>query len=168
MNKTMPARCATPLLATANEYQTPDTVFSKEFQDLCSFAMDQALVIEKASQATAASLNSYAIDFYKSSLWFAPAFNDLLDMAAQNLAFCMELQMNWLTLLTPYASSMASNSGNQVQATGDELARSMDVAIGERFAAPGSTVMSVSNRQIRPTLEVSESAADIAMRARAA
>ena len=100
MNKTMPARCATPLLATANEYQTPDTVFSKEFQDLCSFAMDQALVIEKASQATAASLNSYAIDFYKSSLWFAPAFNDLLDMAAQNLAFCMELQMNWLTLLT--------------------------------------------------------------------
>lgn len=130
--------------------------------------MDQALAIEKASEATVVSLNSCAINLYKSSLWSAPAFSDLLDMVAQILAFSMELQMNWLTLLTPHASSqMASSSGSQAQATGDELAHSMDVAIGERFTAPSSTVASISGGHSHPTVEVPENNMDIAMGARA-
>jgi hypothetical protein len=170
MNKTMPASRTTPFLATASECQTPDVGFPGDFQDLCSFAMDQALAVERASEATVVSLNSCAIDLYKSSLSFAPAFSDLLDIVAQTLAFSMELQMYWLTLLAPHASSqVASSSGSQAQATGDELAHTMEVAIGERLRAPSSTVTSVSSGQAQPNKkeEVPESGMYIAMRARA-
>lgn len=115
----------------------PNAGFPVDFQDLCSFAMDQALGIQKASMATVVSFNSSVLDIYKSSLWFTPVFGNLFDMVFQAVACSMELQMNWLTLLAPHASSMvASDVGGKShpKAKADVLAHSMDIAIGERAA----------------------------------
>ena len=78
--------------------------FPGHFQDLCSFAMDQAIGIEKASLTTLVSLNSSVLDFYKNAFWYPPVFSDLLDAAARSLALSMEMQMNWLTLMAPLAT----------------------------------------------------------------
>jgi hypothetical protein len=57
---------------------------------------------------------------------------------------------------------------SQPQPTPDELAYSMDIAIGERFTvAPSSTVESNSDRQASPTAEGPESNMEIAIGARA-
>jgi hypothetical protein len=84
-------------------------------------------------------LNSCMPKIYRIAFLFAP----VPDTAAQAFASCMELQQNWLALLAPYVfshvSTAASNSGSQAQPTADELAHYMDIAIGERFTAPGMT-----------------------------
>lgn len=144
--------------------------FPGDFQVLCSFAMDQALGIEEASLSTAFVLNSYAIDICKNAFWFAPIVGNLLDMAAQSVACSMELQKNWLTLLAPHAllhpatphSRVASTSGGQAQPTAEELACSMDIAIGARLIAPSS-----SDNQAHSIEEVPENDMDIAIGARA-
>jgi hypothetical protein len=139
--KTIPASNAALSLVPANEGQTPNAGFPDDFQDLCSLAMDQAIGIEKASLTTVIRLNSSVIDIYKNAFWFAPVFGDLLDTAAKSFAFCMELQMNWLTMMVPHANEVA---------------------------APSSTVASSSGSQAPPTAEVPESDLDIAIGAQAA
>ena len=64
----------------------------------------------------------------------APVFGHLLLMASRAFAFSMEFQMNWLTLPAPHASSHVATLGRQAQPTADELAYSMDIAIGEPSA----------------------------------
>jgi hypothetical protein len=138
--------------------------------------MDHALGIEQASLATVVSLNSSVLDIYKSSLWFTPVLGNLLDMVSQAVACSMELQMSWLTLMAPFASShvaaagstVASSSGSQAQPTADELAYSMDIAIGPQFTAPASAVTSISAGKARPKADVLERSMDIAVGARAA
>ena len=140
---TKTARSAPLSFAAADEGQTQNAGFPVDFQDLCSRAMDRALGIEKASLSTVVSLNSSVLDIYETSLWFTPVFSNLLDMVSQAVACSMKLQMNWLTLLAPYAlshgaareSTLATNSGRQAEPTADVLERSMDIAIGMRKAA---------------------------------
>jgi hypothetical protein len=155
---------ASSALVLANKGQTPNVEFPSDFQDLCSLAMDQAMGIEKASLTTVVRLNSSVIDIYKNAFWFAPVFGDLLDTAAKSFAFCIELQMNWLTMMMPHASS----SESQAESPAEELAHSMDIAIGERDTTRSNTVMSISGSQAQPTAEVPERNMETAMRARAA
>jgi hypothetical protein len=175
--KTIPASNAALSLVPANEAQTLNAEFPGDFQDLCSLALDQAIGIEKASLTTVVRLNSSVIDIYKNAFWFAPVFGDLLDTAAKSFAFCIELQMNWLTMLVPHAneesetllrvaapdSTLVSSAGSQAAPTAEELAHSMDIATGAQFEVPSHTVV-----QAQPTAEVSESDLDSAIGARAA
>jgi hypothetical protein len=103
-------------------------------------------------------LNSCVVDIYKNSLWFEPAFGNFLDIASQAIASSMELQMNGLIMLTPLFLSHASagSSGNQSQPAAEELAASIDIAIGAQFTVSGSTVETISGAQARPVKEVEE------------
>jgi hypothetical protein len=166
---TQTARSAPLSFVAANEDQI------KNFQDLCSFAMDQALGIEKASLSTVVTLNSCVLDIYREALRYTPVFGNLFDLAAQAVACSIELQMNWLTLLAPQhvatpGSTVASNSGRQNNPTDEDLAHSMDIAIGERFVEPSSTVTSISRGHVqrKAKAEVLERSLDIAIGARKA
>jgi hypothetical protein len=92
-------------------------------------------------------------------------FGNLIDMASRALAFSMELQMNWFTLLAPHASSRVATQGRQVQPAADELAYSMDIAIGAQFEVPSHTVAGSSGMQAQPTEKTPKS--NIAIGARA-
>ncbi len=132
---TQTARSAPRSFVAANEDQIQNAGLPVDFQDLCAFAMDQALGIEKASLSTVVSLNSSVLDFYQEALRFNPVFGNLIDMVSQAVACSIELQMNWLSLLAPYDSStVAGTSGGETQPTPDDLAHSMDIAIGARAA----------------------------------
>jgi hypothetical protein len=166
-----------PFLMTAHEGKTPNAGVPIDLQNLCNFGMDRATEIEKASQATVVCLNSCVLDIYKNAFWFAPEVGTLFDTAAESFAFCMESQMNWLDQLASLALSgvctVASSSGSrQAQPTSEVLAHSMDIAIGERFTAPRSTVTSISGGQAKPQRKVKaavlEHSMDIAIGARAA
>jgi hypothetical protein len=158
MNKPIPASHATPFLLEANKCQTPNAGFPGDFQDLCSFAMDQALAMEKASQATVVSFNSCMLDIFGNSL----------EMTAKSFAFCMELQINWLNMFSPYAFShvaavgdtVTTNYGKQDEPRAEALAHDMDIAIGE-FAVPESNSVTTISGSTR------ESSMDMAMSARA-
>ena len=159
---TKTARSAPLSRVAANAGQTQNAGFPGDFQDLFSFGMDQAIEIQKASLSTVVCLNSCAIDIYQNAFWFAPVLSNLFDAAAQSFTFCMELQLNWLTLLIP-ASHAASPSSSA-----EELAHSMDIAIGEQATATASssTVASSSGTQAQPKAEVLETDMDIAIGAR--
>ncbi len=166
---TQTARNAPLSFVAANEAQAKNAEFL-DFQDLCSRVMDQALGIEKAALSTAVSLNSCALDIYQDALWFTPVFGTLFDTVFQALTSMEELQMYWFTLLAPQhvatpSSAVAGNSGTKAQPSADVLAHSMDIAIGERFTAPGSTVTSISGGQTqpKPKADVLERSMDIAI-----
>jgi hypothetical protein len=57
----------------------------------------------------------------------------------------------------------ASNSGSQDQTTPDELAYSMDITLGERFTAPGSTVATSSGIPAQPKAEELAQSMDVAI-----
>ncbi len=152
MNTRMPNSNAALSPVPAN--QDPSHAgFSGDFQDLCSFGMDQALGLEQVSLVAVANLNLCALDIYKNALWSNPVFGNFLDITSQVLAFSLEMQMNCLSLLAPHAwvpvSTVAEGSGPHAA----ELERSMDIAIGERFT-PAGAVTSISDR--RPRTEVPE------------
>jgi hypothetical protein len=153
--RTIAARSA-PLFPVADESQIPETGFSVEFQDLYSYAMDQALGVQKESLVPVVGVNSCLLDIYKKALWLTPTFGNHLDMA-QALGLSMEVQMSWLALLvrhvTSHVSTVVSSSGCRDRMTPDELAYSMDIALGERFTAPGSTVASSSGSPAQPKAE---------------
>jgi len=157
---TRTARSSPPSLAAVKIAQTPDARLYAEFQDLCIFAMDQALEIENASFDVAVCLNSCLMDICKNA-FFAPVLGNLSNAAAQALASCVELQVNYLTLLIPGSHRLAGPSPSA-----EELAHCMDIAIGERFIASGSAVASRSRRRAQPEAEVSETDMDIAIGAR--
>ncbi len=139
-NRTMPAN---------NDATSANAV---DYQEQCSLGMDQAIGIEKASLSTGVRLDSCLVD--KKASWFAPV-GKLFKTAAQTIGFCMEMRRSWLSLLAPHALShvrtVASNSSSQSQPSPDELAYSMDIAIGaQHVAAPRSTVASSSVRKAQP------------------
>jgi hypothetical protein len=141
-NRTMPANSAAPAANTV------------DFQDPCGLAMDRAIGIEKAS-----------LDIKKKASWFAPV-GILFKAATQAIASCIKLQLNWLTVRVPHAlahvSTVASNSSRQAQPTPDELAYSMDTAIGERFTASSNADEGGSGSHSQPTARVPESSMGIA------
>jgi hypothetical protein len=155
-----------PRIMPANS-PPPIAGFPGHFQDLCSFAMDQAIGIEKVSLTTFVSLNSSLIDIYKSAFCCSPVFSDLVDTAAKSLALSMEMQMNWLSMMLPpatgslrVASSVDDPPARPVE---DELADSMDVAIGADVASPVSTVSSISDNRSRRPEEKREKDMDVAI-----
>jgi hypothetical protein len=160
----------------ANKGKAPNAGVPVDYQNLCYFGLDRATEIEKASLATVVCPNSCVLDIYKNAFWFAPEVGTLFDSAAESFAFCMELQMNWLQLAAlalSGVSTVASSSGrSQVRPTAEVLAQSMDIAIGERFTAPHSTVTSISSGRAQPQRKVKaavlEHSMDIAIGAKAA
>ena len=154
--RTMPASNGKLFLMAANQGQSPNAGFPAVSRDVRSREIDQAME-EKASPLMVVRLNSYVLDIYKNAFMFAPAFGYLLDTAAGTL----------LNVAAP-SSTVAGSSRGQAQPTAEELAHSMDIAIGERFIAPSSTVTSISGGQAQPTEEVPESSMEIAIAARAA
>ncbi len=129
--------------------------FIVDLPDLFSLAMDQAIGIEKASPAAVVRLNSDAVDQYVNSLRLSPALGDLFNTAAQAFASYMELQMRLLTLMASYVSdTVECISDMQAQLTPEVLERSMDTAIGQRFAVPLSVVASISATDNAPRLIV--------------
>jgi hypothetical protein len=143
--RTIAARSA-PFLPAAETDRgtTAEVLFSTAFPDWFSHAMDQALGIEKPSLAPIVGLNSCLFDIYKNALWFTPAFGNHSEMMSQALACVMEFQMKCFTLLPPQTTRAvnASNFRSETQPTEEELARSMDVALGERFTESTSIVAS--------------------------
>ncbi len=122
-----------------------------DFQDQCSLGMDQAIGIEKDFLPTGVRLD-FCVD--KKTSWFAPV-GKLFNVAAQAIGFCMEMRRSWRSLLAPQAlshvSTAASNPNRQSHPSPDELAYSMDIAIGpQHVAAPRSTAASRSVRIAEP------------------
>lgn len=157
--RTIAARSAPLSFVGANGGQTPEAGFTADFQDLFDLGMKQIVC-----------LNSCMLEISRNAFLFTSVPGNLFDTADESFAFCMELQQNWLAMLMPRASSLvASSSGSQAQPTPDELAHYMDIAIGERFTAPGRTFASSSGRQAKQTAkaqttaEVPERSIDIAI-----
>jgi hypothetical protein len=120
--------------------------------------MDRAMGIEKASLATVVRLNSCACEIYQNALWGAPVFGNLFGPAANALAFYVELQMHWLTMMMPHANGSAESllqvtapgstvaSSSDQQPTAEVLEQCMDIAIGG-LETPSSTIASSSGEQ---------------------
>jgi hypothetical protein len=170
--RTVAARSAPLSFVAANEDQTPNAGFSVDFQDLCSLAMDQALGIEKESLVPVVDFNSCLLDIYKNALWFTPIFGNHPGMASQALAFSVEMQMSWLTLLAPHAlshvSTVTSSSSSQDQPNEEELAQSMDIALGERFTASSRMLACTSGKHAQSELEPVAQSMDVAIGERVA
>jgi hypothetical protein len=170
--RTVAARSAPLSFVAANEDQTLNAGFPVDFQDLCSLAMDQALGIEKESLAPVVGFNSCLLDLYQNAFCIAPVLSNLSDAAAQVFASCVELQMGLIALLAPntlsHVSTVASSSRSQDQTTPDELAYSMDIALGERFAAASRMDASNSGRQAQPKAEELAQSMDVAIGERVA
>ena len=139
---TAPARSAKLFLVASNEGHTPNAEIPDDSLRLWSLGMEQAIEIEKVSLATLACLNSCTIEIFKNAWWFAPV------------------------LVPGVSRTVESSSGGQP--TEDELAYAMDIAIGEQYTVPRSTVTSISSGQAQPTEELPESGMEIAIMARAA
>lgn len=99
--------------------------------------MDQALGLENAPPDSTVHLNTCVLDHDWTTSWHSAVVSELLDVARHACAFSVELQMNWLRLVAPYARLcwMSTRSrGRQAQPTAEALERSMDVALGVRAA----------------------------------
>jgi hypothetical protein len=120
--------------------------------------MDQALGIEKASLTPVGGVNSCPPDLYKNALWFTPIYGNHPGMASKALAFSMEMQMSWLTLLAPHAlshvSKVTSSSSSQAQLNEEELAFSMDIALGERVAPPSRMVAKPEAEAVAQSMDI--------------
>jgi hypothetical protein len=133
---------------TSSIRQSPDAGNHTDLQDLCQLAISQAFEIEKASLAAVVRLNSSVLDSCNNLFWCAPPFGNLQEAASQVIACCIELQMNWLNLLTPHASSGRTvESGSRIPPA-EVLEHSMDVAIGAHHVVPGSGLAIVAGNQV--------------------
>jgi hypothetical protein len=162
---TRTARSAPLPLAAAKT--SPNAGFPGDFQDLCSLAMDQALGIEKESLTPVVSFNSYSLDLYKSAFCIVPVLSNFSDMATHAFASCVELQMGLIALLAPHplsqVSTVTSCSSSQDQPNEEELAFSMDVALGERFAASSRMLACTSGKHAQPEEEAVAQSMDVAI-----
>lgn len=145
--KAKTVRSTSPFAFAANHDQPRAAGFAVDFQDLCAQEMDRALGIHKASLDSAVQMHSCAmemyqvLDLYNHASWFQPALAAVIGAAAESFArcmqlhaHCMEIHRTWLTLLAPYLLSYreASSFLHEAEATAEELAYHMDIAIGER------------------------------------
>ncbi len=107
--------------------QRSDTSVPHDSKDFCDLAMHQALEVQKVALDMVARWNSCILD----SIWFLPEFSNLQEAAAQAVACYAELQMSWLSLLTPQVLTDIAAPSVEV------LERSMDIAMGVCFPALG-------------------------------
>lgn len=107
--KTKPAPSAAHYPVTANQGETPITGFPGDFQDLFTVGIGEAIELERASMASIASLSSSAINVYKNVFCFPLFVAPLLETMTKSLQSCLELQRNWLDLMTPRARSTAAS-----------------------------------------------------------
>jgi hypothetical protein len=131
------------------------------YQDLCGFGLAQAIENEKTALSALVRINSYLLDVYKGAFPFAPVHRNFLYFSAQALARLMEFQMNWFSPVPSTFAPAKDDSSNQQ--TDDELAYSMDIAIGERHV----TVTSSSGTPARLPSEMREREMAVALGARA-
>lgn len=125
-------RAALPSVA-AEKGQTADAGFPGDFQAMYGLAMDRAIGIEKSSLDAAVRWHACGLDLYTNGFWFAPGLDNLLDTAAQTLASCMEIQMNWISLMGLRAGiPVSSIPGAQAQQAAEAPEKHMDVAVGAR------------------------------------
>lgn len=157
--RTKPTSPAPRRSLSAEQDQSPYTAFTHELQELCSLAMDQALGMEKASLDAVLQMQSCVIDAcdlsnydasgYEAASCFTPALGNLFGLMAQTITSFMELQLAWLTLMTPYATpksetvlhlvaparkAVSSTVPTPAQPPAHALERSMDIAIGAHAA----------------------------------
>ncbi len=147
-----------PLSSLAAAQDPTYSALTHEFQELCSFAMDQAIGVEKASfeavlqmqsRVIDACVSKYDVSKYEAASCITPALGNLFDLMAQAIASFMELQLACLKMLTPQASHKTESFLHLVEparkAAGTNapalahtqehvLAHSMDIAIGARAA----------------------------------
>jgi hypothetical protein len=98
-------------LAAAQD-QTPYSEFTHDVQELCSRAMDQAIGMEMASLDAALHMQSCVMEAcsvsnyseYEAASCFTPAFGTFFELITQTFTSFMEMQMAWLTIVTPYAA----------------------------------------------------------------
>jgi len=134
------------------EYNAALSANTVEVPDLCVLGMDRAIGIEK-----------------KKASWFAPV-GKLFKVAAQTIGFCMEMRRSWLSLpaslVLPHVSTVASHPSSQSQSSPDELAYSMDIAIGKQHVAAADRTgasSSVWKAQPQPTPDELAYSMDIAI-----
>jgi len=132
--------------------------FTHDFQELCSLAMDQAIGMEKASLDAvlhmqscvmdACDVSNYDVSKFEAATCFTPALGNLFDVMVQTFTTFMELQLAWLTMMTPYAAPKTETVLHAVaparKVTGivrtmphppaQGLEHSMDIAIGAHAA----------------------------------
>ena len=127
-NRTMPTNQAAP------------SAIAVDFQERCSLGMDLAIGNDQSSA-----------DIKTEASWLAPV-GKLFNAAAQAIGFCVGMHRNWLSLLASHAlsqtSTVASNSGSQSQKSPDELAYSIDVAIGPQHVAALKSMAASSSVRI--------------------
>lgn len=120
-----------------------------DFQQRCSLAMDQAIGNAKSS-----------LDIKTKTSWFAPV-DRLFKAAAHAVGFCVGMHRSWL--------SLASNAANQSPNSPDDLAHSLDVAIGPQHVAALKSMAassSVTTARPQPTADDLAYSMDIAIGAR--
>ena len=156
--RTIPTTNAPLSSLAAEQDQSPYTAFTHDFQELCSRAMDQAIGVEKASfdavlhmqtcVIDACDVSNYGVSKDAAATCFTPALGELFDVMAQTITSFMELQLAWLTMMTPYAAPKSETVLHVVaparKAAGivhtmthppaQGLDHSMDIAIGARAA----------------------------------
>jgi hypothetical protein len=133
------------LFSSLSDVLVPDAEYPAELQELYSdlycLGMDQAIGIQKASLEAAVRLQTEVIDSYKHAAWCTPQFASWLDLVSQSLAYCMEWQMNLLSMLVPARPALGVGGSLALGANAEELEHSMDVGIGHHKNSPASRRM---------------------------
>jgi cell division septation protein DedD len=153
---TMPAN---PAARSANPAESADSY---------SLGMDRVIGNQAAPLPTGAGLNPSVGGPNKKSSWFSPV-GKLFKVAAYALASCVEIQRSLFSQLAPRAvphrDNAAGNASRRPQPSPDELAYSMDMAMGNRLAASSGSAASRSLIQAQPIAKVQESSAAVAVAA---
>lgn len=105
--KSVPSAALYP--APANAGETAITGFPGDLQDLFSVGIGEMLDLERASMASLVSLNSCAIEVYKSACGLPVLVAPFLETMTKSLQSCLELQMNWLGLLASRSGSTGAS-----------------------------------------------------------
>lgn len=147
------------LAAHRSHSPTPETGIAGVYhdglghEDSHGHHMDRAIGYQESFDA-AISLQSGLIEMFEQATWYTPAVCNLLDMAAQAVKACLDLQLIWLSMMAPQAVSRAEATSHHLELvpcgggpgdrgphTVEGFEYSMDIAIGADpvFASEGSS-----------------------------
>ena len=113
--------------------------------DPIALAMDQTLGLETRPFSTMSRWNSHAIEFAWS---LAPVVCDLFSLAVKA---CVELQLSWLSWIPGWQLGTAAQPGSGA-AGSDQLAESMDAAMGAQPARSAPALLPSSERMNSETM----------------
>jgi len=140
------------------------SAFIGGIQDFTSLEMNRTIGKKEVSNPSLASGSSSKSDVLdvpaKKASLFAPV-EKLFKAAAHAVVSCMEMQRSWLARFAAHAmsraSTAASSSGNVPKPTPDDLAYSMDIALGERLTASSSRVIGSSRHPLASRSRINQS-----------